>query len=158
MCDIKKMFHQFFVEEANRNYLRFLWWEDGDINSKPKEYRMKVHLFGAASSPGCANFALKYHAKQSESEYPEAAQFIQENFYVDDGLHSCESEEEALHLIQCTKDVCTKAGLHLHKFLANSTEVMKSIGCTATEKNVSLCEEKASSVERALGVDRKSVV
>ncbi len=31
MCDIEKMFHQFQVKENNRNYLRFVWWKDGDM-------------------------------------------------------------------------------------------------------------------------------
>ena len=30
-----------------RDYLRFLWWNDGDISREPEEYRMAVHLFGA---------------------------------------------------------------------------------------------------------------
>ena len=47
MCDIKKMFHQFHVAEADRNYLRFLWWKQGDLKSQPSEFRIKVHLFGA---------------------------------------------------------------------------------------------------------------
>ena len=34
----------------------------GDTNAEPKEFRMKVHLFGAASSPGCANYGMKYLA------------------------------------------------------------------------------------------------
>lgn len=77
MCDIERMFHQFLVNEEHRDYLRFLWWEKGDITAELKEYRMKVHLFGAVSSPGCANFGLKYLAKQNESEFPEAGKFIQ---------------------------------------------------------------------------------
>ena len=97
--DIEKMFHQFLVNEDHRDYLRFLWWENGDVNSKVKEYRMKVHLFGAASSPGCANFGLKYLAKEEEKEFPSASKFILENFYVDDGLQSCTSEDEAINLI-----------------------------------------------------------
>lgn len=44
MCDIEKMFH---VCEADKEYLRFLWWKDGNLNAEPREYRMKVHLFGA---------------------------------------------------------------------------------------------------------------
>lgn len=67
MCDIEKMFHQFHVQEADRNYLRFLWWRDGDTSTQPQEYRMKVHLFGAASSPGCANYGLKYLVKGKQS-------------------------------------------------------------------------------------------
>lgn len=155
MCDIKKMFHQFFVEERHQDYLRFLWWEESDIKKEIKEFRVKVHLFGAASSPGCANFALKYHAKQAESEYPQASKFIQENFYVDDGLYSCESEEEALQLIQSTREVCKRAGLHLHKFLANNETVMSGIEssdrATKEVKNVQLGEDVATT-ERALGV------
>lgn len=35
MCDVEKMFHQFHVEEADRNYLRFLWWKNGRLNFTP---------------------------------------------------------------------------------------------------------------------------
>ena len=59
MCDIEGMFHQVNVNPEHRNLLRFLWWENGNLDSEPIEYRMTVHLFGATSSPGCANFALK---------------------------------------------------------------------------------------------------
>ena len=59
IADIKGMFHQFYVAEQYRNLLRFLWWKEGDPKKELVEYRMKVHLFGAASSPGCANFGLK---------------------------------------------------------------------------------------------------
>ena len=31
MCDLKAMFHQFKVKEEDRDYLRFYWWENGDI-------------------------------------------------------------------------------------------------------------------------------
>lgn len=54
LCDIEKMFHQFHVYEDDRDYLRFLWWKNGNLSAEPEEYRMKVHLFGATSSPGCA--------------------------------------------------------------------------------------------------------
>ena len=58
-ADVEKMFYQFKVNEEHRDFLRFLWWEDGDLSTAPSEYRMTVHVFGAASSPGCANFALR---------------------------------------------------------------------------------------------------
>jgi hypothetical protein len=65
-CDIERMFHQFHVAPQHRNYLRFLWWPNDDLNAPPVDYRMRVHLFGAASSPGCANFALKRLAIDNE--------------------------------------------------------------------------------------------
>ena len=89
MTDIKSMFHQFMVSEEHQDLLRFLWCEDGDLKKEVIEYRMKVHLFGAGSSPGCANFGLKKAADDRQAEYgKEAAEFIRRDFYVDDGLKS----------------------------------------------------------------------
>ena len=62
------MFYQVYVKEEHRNFLCFLWWEDGNTSKDPAEYRMMVHLFGANSAPGCANFALKHTAEDHESE------------------------------------------------------------------------------------------
>ena len=50
---------------------------------------MRVHLFGATSSPGCANLALRQAAQDGESAHrAEAATFVKDNFYVDNGLVS----------------------------------------------------------------------
>ena len=87
MCDVESMFHQFKVLTAHRDFLRFLWWENGDTTKPPSEFRMTVHLFGAGSSPGCANYGLKQIADDHEEEFgAEAASFVRDNFYVDDGL------------------------------------------------------------------------
>ena len=59
MCDVKQMFYQSKVSKEHRDYLRFLWWDGDDYSGEPIELRMTVHLFGATSSPGCANFGLK---------------------------------------------------------------------------------------------------
>ena len=63
MADIEAMFCQVRVSPEHRNLLRFLWWKDGDLNKSPEEYRMAVHLFGAASSPSCAGFCLRKAAE-----------------------------------------------------------------------------------------------
>lgn len=36
--DIEGMFHQFKVEERHKDFLRFLWWQDGNVNEDPSEY------------------------------------------------------------------------------------------------------------------------
>ena len=36
MGDIEKIFHKFKVNEEHRDYLRFLWWESGNLESQPK--------------------------------------------------------------------------------------------------------------------------
>ncbi len=154
MCDIEKMFHQFLVNKEHRDYLRFLWWEQGDYDTAPLEYRMKVHLFGAASSPGCANFGLKFLAESHKDELPEAAKFIQRNFYVDDGLQSCKEEKEAISLVKQTQELCKRGGLHLHKFISNSREVLDAIPKSERApciRDVDLFHDNLPT-ERALGI------
>ena len=70
-CDVEQMFHNFMVSETHRDYLRFLWFEDGDMTKPIVTYRMNVHLFGPVSSPGCVNFGLHKTAQEGESEFGE---------------------------------------------------------------------------------------
>ena len=130
MCDVEKMFHQFVVHvsESDNDFLRFLWWENGDItaSNKPSEYRMTKHLFGAASSLGRANYGLKFLAKTNEEQFAKASSFIYRNFYVDDELTSVETESEAIQLIHDVQHLCSNGGLHLHKFISNNKNVIES--------------------------------
>ncbi|KAK0154149.1 hypothetical protein N1851_003773 [Merluccius polli] len=100
----------------------FFCWKQGDLNSPPREFRMKVHLFGAASSPGCANFGMKHLAKENGDLYPKGSQFIMRDFYVDDGLTSAGSTEEAVQLAREARELCAMGGLRLHKFVSNERE------------------------------------
>ena len=76
-CDIEQMFHSFHVNHEHRDFLRFLWFNDNDLNGQICEYRMNVHLFGAVSSPGVANFGLRTAAKMGLEQFGlEAADFL----------------------------------------------------------------------------------
>ena len=59
MADIECMYYQVRVPPNDSDVLRFLWWPRNDFERQPEEYQMGVHLFGAVSSPSCANFALR---------------------------------------------------------------------------------------------------
>jgi len=154
MGDVERMFHQFLVKDEHRDYLRFLWWKSDSLDAKPTEFRMKVHLFGAASSPGCANFGLKHLARENAVDLPDAARFIEQNFYVDDGLDSCKTQEEAIKLIADAQELCQRGGLRLHKFVSNSREVMDAI--EPSERSKSLVDVDLTCghlpVETALGI------
>lgn len=154
-CDIEGMFHQVGMPEKCRNFLRFLWWQDGELNKPPMEYRMRAHPFGACSSPGCANFTLKHTADCfRETCGNDAAHFLQKNFYVDDGLVSTETKEEAISLIHASKQLCEKGGFRLHKFVTNDKTILESIPVSDRAKNsanISILQEDLS-IERTLGV------
>ena len=155
MCDLEAMFHQFKVKEEDRDYLRFYWWENGDTTKSPVQYRMTVHLFGAASSPGCSNFGLKKTAADNECEFgSDAANFIRKDFYVDDGLKSVATVSEATSLIENTKSICARGGMRLHKFISNSKEVIAKIPPEDRAKGVKDLDlhSDALPIERVLGV------
>ena len=150
MTDIKSMFHQFVVTEEHRDLLRFLWWLDGDPSTEVVEYRMKVHLFGASSSPGCANFGLRRAADDGEEEFgADAAAFIRN---VDDGLKS--TVPEAIELIKASQAICEKAGLRLHKIVSNNKEVLEAIPVEDHSKGIKELNLAVDPlpIERALGV------
>ena len=112
---------------------------------------MMVHLFGAVSSPGCANFGLKRAADDGEFEFGEAAaNFVRNNFYVDDGLISS-FFSEAINLLQNSRDLCARAGLKLHKVLSNKLEVLECLpeSDRATSKSFNIRTDSLP-LERAL--------
>ena len=148
------MFHQFHVAKEHQDYLRFLWYDNGDLDSKPSVYRMKVHLFGAASSPGCANFGLKHLALQGQGRFSEEfIKFILRSFYVDDGLSSVMSPAEAIHLVEESRALCRTGNLRLHKFISNDKEVTNAIPSEerAQTKDLDMALGELQ-IERAFGV------
>ena len=154
-CDVEAMFHQFYVNVEHRNYLRFLWWENGDVSKEPTEYRMTIHLFGATLSTGCANYGLKAIAEDNKHEFgEEIAKFVKRDFYVDDGLKSLKSVPEAVSVIQKTKDMLSQGGLRLHKFVSNSGDVLPAISPDDRATNLKdLDFNDAPPIERTLGTE-----
>lgn len=101
MTDIEGMFHQVRVAKEDTNFLRFLWWPNGDVSKDLEEHRMTVHVFGALSSPSCATFALLKTADDHQDKYlEEVTSTIQQNYYVDNCLKAINSAEQAVFLDQ----------------------------------------------------------
>ena len=126
MCDIEAMFHQVKVTPDCRDYLRFLWWNGGDISREPEEYRMAVHLFGATSSPGCCNYALKSTADDNETSIGSyAAEFLRKDFYVDDGLKSLATTSEAISLTKEAKKMCRRGGFNQQNLHTTRSKLSK---------------------------------
>ena len=136
-CDIEQMFHSFHVNPEHRDFLRFLWFKDNDLNGEICEYRMNVHLFGAVSSPDVANFGLRATAETGREQFGQAAaEFLQQDFYVDDGLKSFATPEDAIDVISKTKAMCSAASLRLHKFATNSKAVLEAMPAEDRSKDL----------------------
>ncbi|XP_031555224.1 uncharacterized protein LOC116292114 [Actinia tenebrosa] len=155
MGDIEAMFHQVRVPPQQCDFLRFLWWPDGNLEAEIQEYQMLVHLFGATSSPSCSNYALKKSANDAEPLYGNlAAETVRRNVYVDDCLTSVKEEETAVKLIDDLPKTCAYGGFRLTKFVCNHRNVLQSIPiqeCASKFVSLDLGQDSLP-IERALGV------
>lgn len=126
-ADVEQMFYCFVVREDDRDYLRYLWYEDNDISKNVVEYRMKVHVFGNSPSPAVAIYCMRRAPQTGEQAYgSDARQYVERQFYVDDGLTSVATPEEAIDLLTRTKEMLAESNLRLHKVASNSSQVMEA--------------------------------
>ena len=119
------MFLQVQVPQQDRSCLRFLWRPR--TNEPVQIYKYQRHVFGAKSSPTCANFALKRVGLDNEEMYPIASKAIQNNFYMGDFNKSVETPEEAIEVFRQLRYLLLQHGFQLSKWISNSEEVCKAI-------------------------------
>lgn len=112
------MFYNFKVILEYRDFLRFFWYEDNDFKCLFIEYCMIVYVFGN----GFFFFVVIYGFRKLVELFSEdVKEFINNNFYVDDGLLLCNSEEEVISFVFRIKDVFNEGGkLRFYKFVLNS--------------------------------------
>lgn len=121
MADIQRMFYCFKVKEQHRDYMRFLWHKDNDVEKEIIEFRMCVHVFGNSPSPAVATYGLRRTAEIAENQYGhDVRKFAEKNFYFDDALTSLSSPKEAISLLKRTLEALrTEGNLWLHKICSN---------------------------------------
>ena len=126
--DIEAMFHQVKVPVKQRNYLRFIWWKDSDLDKDVVDHEMAAHVFGGVYSPTCSNYALKKTASDNLKKYGEdVASILRWNFYVDDMLKSFSSIEIAVRITGNVQELWKEEVFNLTKFYSNNLVVLKTI-------------------------------
>lgn len=89
---------------------------------------MTPHIFGAVSSPTCANYDLRKTATENAENFsPDCVNSVFQNFYVDDLLKSAIDLESAQKLASEIRELCKSGGFNLTKFVASDKEILKEI-------------------------------
>ena len=151
-ADIEQMFHNFRVREDHRNFLRFFWYKDNDPNLDLVEYRMTVHVFVNTPSPAVATYGLRKSVEGSDQDIKD---FVNHNFYVDDGLKSFPDDDSAINMLQRTKEALLEGGnLRLHKIASNSMAVLANFAPDDLAKGLQNIDLSSSSapLQSSLGL------
>ena len=125
VADVQAMFHQVRVPDVDTDSLRFFWKTDFSKPGPPDTYKMFVHIFGAADSPCCANYAIKRTAKDNADCFSELAiQTVLRDFYVDDLITSLPSEPKATVLAHELANLLNKGGFRLCQWMSNRVSIL----------------------------------
>ena len=117
ISDIKKAFLQISVRPQDREFLRFLWWEEG--NETPTVYQHCRVVFGVSSSPFLLAATLNYHLDQATDEYRGTAEKLRRSFYVDNCIASLDSPEEAEDFIVQSTKLMESGKFELHGWVSS---------------------------------------
>ena len=123
--DISKMFLRMRILPEHEKYQRFLARPDPD--GPIKHAAITKVAFGVADSPYRAMESVKRTVEEYKEAYPEAAEELTANLYVDDLLTGAEDVEAAVKLQKDCVTLLNRAGLPMRKWCSNSPEVLERI-------------------------------
>ena len=159
-ADTEAMILQVAVTNDDDRCLRFLWPENSE--QKIEVYEFTWNVFGAKSLPTCANYALHQVAKDNAVNDESLVRTVQRNFYMDDFLKSVGTPREATEIHQKVRDILSKGGFNLTKWITSDDEVKTQIPeADRSTKVVSTFEaepQSSSILELNRNVDTDSLI
>ena len=72
-CDVEKMFHQFVVPKEDRDYLRFLWWPNGDVNQDPQRVQNESAFVWCDFIAWLCQLRLQVHGESRKGSVPSSS-------------------------------------------------------------------------------------
>lgn len=126
-ADIEKAFLQIEIKEADRDTLRFLWYDD---IKKPDptivQFRYRRLLFGLSCSPALLGQTIRHHVAKFENQSPEVVKLLS-RLYADDLSCGAENREDALEIYCQAKEIMAKGGFNLRKWNTNDKVLLEEI-------------------------------
>ncbi|KAJ8022200.1 hypothetical protein HOLleu_39614 [Holothuria leucospilota] len=151
--DISKMYHRVLIPEIDQHVHRFLW-RDLDIERPPDVYIKTVLTFGDKPAPAMAQTALLKTAEEGAAKYPEAAQMLKYNTYMDDICISTPSATEMTEVTNGIDKVLAEGGFSVKGWLSNCP---LSVTLTEESETYWIREAQKNIVDRFENGDYKSL-
>ena len=107
--DIEQIFLQVKSEPKVRPFLRFLWKNNGHIET----YKDTSQMFSATNSSYIPSYALRRSAQGNEKTYPGVQKVMERNIYLDDLYLAISSSDGASKNVFETRNVLATGGFNL---------------------------------------------
>uniref|UniRef100_A0A1I7T407 Integrase catalytic domain-containing protein n=1 Tax=Caenorhabditis tropicalis TaxID=1561998 RepID=A0A1I7T407_9PELO len=126
-ADIEKAFHQIFVKDGYRNFIKFVWLKDpakGYSEDNLIFYRFTRLPFGVSCSPFLLAVTIMRYLELNEQDFN---QRIIENLYVDNIMFTSNNKADMKYCHDKAKEIFNKMHMNLREFACNSSSVTKAI-------------------------------
>lgn len=123
-ADIEKAFLMVGIQDDQRDFLRFLWFDDPSLEN-PKIIHLKFTRL--RPSPAILGATIQHHLKLYKQSDPEMFKLLEQSFYVDDLLTGESNDEKALAIYHRAKKLMAEGGFNLRKWKTNSLELQRAI-------------------------------
>lgn len=134
--DIQQMYRQIRVADNHITYQRILW--RNHPSEKLREYGINRLGFGSNYAPCGAIQCIFKLAEQTNAEFPESAEIIRRDTYMDDAITGSHDIETALRIMQELIQIFASAGFKIKKWASNSNDILASVPECDREINIPL--------------------
>ncbi|OXA44497.1 uncharacterized protein LOC110857830 [Folsomia candida] len=122
VSDIRKAFQMIEVREEDRDYQKFLWWED-QVQNTVKPLRHTRAVFGLTCSPFLLGAVLELHLSHVKQEYEAVARKLLQSMYVDNSVTSFNTMQEYEDFRKISTDILAEAKMDLRQWECSGVNI-----------------------------------
>ncbi|XP_055307954.1 uncharacterized protein LOC129572072 [Sitodiplosis mosellana] len=123
--DIQQMYRQIRVAECDITYQRILWRDNP--SEKLREYGISRLGFGTNYAPCGANQCVKKLAELNSNEFPQVAEVMKRDIYMDDAITGSHNVSSGLQIQRDLIHIFDSAGFCIKKWASNSEEILAAV-------------------------------
>ncbi|KAL0829434.1 hypothetical protein ABMA28_004206 [Loxostege sticticalis] len=150
VADIQKMYRQILVSKEDVDYQRIVWRESPNLPIE--EYRLLTVTYGTSCAPFLAIRTIQQLAIDESLEFPEEAEILKNDVYMDDLMTGTSSEAHAAELQMRLEQLLARGGFPLHKWASNSDLVLNQIPNTKCNESQDTINIKIEDMVKTLGI------
>ncbi|XP_065079958.1 uncharacterized protein LOC135702846 [Ochlerotatus camptorhynchus] len=124
-ADVKQMYQQILTDQRSNNLQHIVWSPSSE--APLQKYELKSVTYGTASAPFLATRVLQQLAHDEQTDFPEAANVLRKDFYVDDLFSGANTVEEAIALRKQLESLLKREGFELQKWASNEPAVVEDV-------------------------------